>query len=68
MRGVCPAFRGLGAERLSGFGLEAITRPIQYTPDSAMSTTHFHVISMPKKCMNTCRVGRFFGFICGLRM
>jgi murein DD-endopeptidase MepM/ murein hydrolase activator NlpD len=30
--------------------------------------SHFQVISIPKKCMNTWRVGRFLGFICGLRM
>jgi len=30
--------------------------------------SHFQVISIPKKCMKTCRVGRFFGFIWGLRM
>ena len=29
---------------------------------------HFQVISMPKKCRNTCRAGRFLGFCCGLRM
>jgi hypothetical protein len=26
------------------------------------------VTSIPKKCMNTSRLGRFFGFCCGLRM
>ena len=29
---------------------------------------YFHVISIPKKCTNTCRFGRFFGFCCGLRI
>jgi hypothetical protein len=29
---------------------------------------YFQVISIPKKCTNTCRFGRFFGFCCGLRM
>ena len=29
---------------------------------------YFQVTSIPKKCMNTSRVGLFFGFGCGLRM
>jgi hypothetical protein len=35
---------------------------------SALANGYFQVISIPKKCMNTWRVGLFFGFICGLRM
>ena len=29
---------------------------------------YFHVTSIPKKWRNTSRLGRFFGFCCGLRM
>ena len=29
---------------------------------------YFQVTSIPKKCKNTSRFGRFFGFCCGLRM
>ena len=29
---------------------------------------YLHVTSMPKKCRNTSRFGRFFGFCCALRM
>ena len=35
---------------------------------SSRGRRYFHVTSMPKKCRNTSRSGRFFGFICGLRM
>ena len=37
-------------------------------PTGRAEADYFQVISMPKKCMNTWRAGRFFGFGCGLRM
>lgn len=38
------------------------------THDVANCTAHFQVISIPKKCMNTWRFGRFRAFCWGLRM
>ena len=58
-------------DRLQGFGVH---RSADSLPASAAGTgaslapSYFHVTSMPKKCMNTSRFGRFFGFCCGLRM
>lgn len=42
-------------------GSNEITRFVQ-------PARYFHVTSMPKKCMKTSRLGRFFGFCCGLRI
>lgn len=37
-------------------------------PERPIVAAYFQVISIPKKCTNTCRLGRFFAFCCGLRM
>ena len=60
-----------GAQRGRRGGLRAgedRTHHTQQRAHKSAAPAYFQVISMPKKCRNTSRVGLFFGFCCGLRM